>query len=81
MRKSGISEFEIDHLRKENKTTKLMLHNFYQAKNRFLNMVYHHLRVNVTKDQSLYKQGSVDLAGFHICCSVFHADSHDGNCF
>ena len=34
------------------------------------------LRVNVSKDQSRYKQGSVDLADFHIFCSVFHADSH-----
>ena len=34
------------------------------------------LRVNVSKDQSRYKQGSVDLADFHRGCSVFHADSH-----
>ena len=33
------------------------------------------LRVNVSKDQIRLDQGSVDLADFHICCSVFHADS------
>ena len=54
MRKSAINEFEIDRWRTENETTKLMLRNFYQTKNRFLNVVYH-LRVNVNKDQSLYK--------------------------
>ena len=37
--KSAINEFEIDHWRKENETTKLILPNFYQAKNRFLSMV------------------------------------------
>ena len=36
MRKSSINEFEIDHRRKENETTKLMLRNFYQTKNQFL---------------------------------------------
>ena len=34
MRKSGINEFEIDHWRKENETTKSMLQ-FYQTKNLF----------------------------------------------
>ena len=33
------------------------------------------LRVNVSKDQSRYKQESADLADSHIYCSVFHADS------
>ena len=36
MNKSAINEFEIDYRREENETTKLMLHNFYQNKNRFL---------------------------------------------
>ena len=80
MRKSGINEFEIDHRRKENETTKLMPRNFYQTKNRFLNMVYR-LRVNVRKDQSRCFQGSVDLADFHVYCSVFHADSRGAICF
>ena len=35
MKKSPINEFKIDHRRKENGTTKLMLRNFYQVKNRF----------------------------------------------
>ena len=38
MRKSGISEFEVDHRRKENEITKLMLRNSYQAKNLFLKL-------------------------------------------
>ena len=38
-------------------------------------MVYH-LRVNISKDQSRYKQGSTNRTDFHIYCSVFHADSH-----
>ena len=38
MRKSVINEFEIDHWRKENETTKLMLRNFYQTKNQFLKL-------------------------------------------
>ena len=33
------------------------------------------LRVNVSIIQSDAEQGSVDLADFHIYCSVFHADS------
>ena len=33
------------------------------------------LRVNVRIIQSGAEQGSVDLADFHIYCSVFHADS------
>ena len=77
--KSAINEFEINHWRKESKTTKLLLRNFYQTKT-IPNMVYH-LRVNVSKDQSRYKQGSVDLADFHIYCSVFHADSRGVVCF
>ena len=32
MGKSAINEFEIDHLRKEDETTKLMLRNFIRAK-------------------------------------------------
>ena len=35
------------------------------------------LRVNVRIIQSGEEQGSVDLADFHIFCSVFHADSRD----
>ena len=38
-------------------------------------------RVNVSKDQSRCFQGSVDLADFHIYCSVFHADHHGVICF
>ena len=34
------------------------------------------LRVNVRTIQSDAEQGSLDLADFHIYCSVFHADSH-----
>ena len=33
------------------------------------------LRVNVRIIQSGAEQGPVDLADFHIYCSVFHADS------
>ena len=33
------------------------------------------LRVNVRTIQSGAEQGSVDLADFHICCSVFHTES------
>ena len=47
MRKSAINEFEIDNRRKENENTKLMLRNFYQTKNRFLNMVYHLRTLNL----------------------------------
>ena len=39
------------------------------------------LRVNVSKDQSLYKQGSANQVDFHIYCSVFHADHHSVVCF
>ena len=35
----------------------------------------YYLRVNVSIIQSDAEQGSVDLADFHIYCSVFHADS------
>ena len=35
------------------------------------------LRVNIRIIQSGAEQGSVDLADFHIFCSVFHADYHD----
>ena len=43
---------------------------------RFLRESNGSLRVNVTKDQSRCFQGSVDLADFHMSCSVFYADSH-----
>ena len=39
------------------------------------------LRVNVRTIQSGAEQGSVDLADFHIYCSVFYADSHSVFCF
>ena len=35
---------------------------------------YSNLRVNVSIIQSDAEQGSLDLADFHIFCSVFHAD-------
>ena len=34
------------------------------------------LRVNVSIIQSDAEQGSVDLADFHIYCSVFYANHH-----
>ena len=41
------------------------------------NKVKINLRVNVRIIQSGAEQGFLDLADFHISCSVFHADSRD----
>ena len=57
------------------------LAHYWVHKSVMLGKIFFNLRVNVSKDQSRYKQGSVDLADFHTYCSVFHANSRGDNRF